>query len=98
MRKAVGVGTTLVASGGLRTGLDVAKALALGADLGGLALPIFKAGTPEGGFPERARPWAVISQGLVQALVLTGSRTPAELREQPRVVTGELKDWLPACR
>lgn len=95
VRKAVGPDIRLVASGGIRTGLDVAKALALGADLGGMALPLFKAHQAGGVVAVRAALQTVIA-ALSQALALTGSRNVAELRRQPRVITGELKDWLQA--
>lgn len=95
VRRAVGAEPRLIASGGMRTGLDVAKALAVGADLAGMALPIFRA-LEDGGRPGAQEMVKVIAVGLTQAMVLTGSRTVDELRQRPKVLTGELKDWLAA--
>lgn len=93
VRRSVGAELTLIASGGLRTGLDVAKALALGADLGGMALPLFRA-QQTGGYEAAEAALSRIVSSLRQACVLTGSRSVAELRGRPRVITGTLKDWL----
>lgn len=95
VRRAVGPEVRLVASGGIRTGLEVAKAIAIGADLGGMALPLFKA-QQEGGVEGAEKALQLIIAGLRQALVLTGCRSCAELRRKPVVMTGELKDWLVA--
>jgi isopentenyl-diphosphate Delta-isomerase len=95
VRGAVGPEPLLVASGGMRTGLDVAKALALGADVAGMALPLFRA-QQAGGLEGAERALEHILTGLRQALVLTGSIRCVELRGKPRVMTGELKDWLAA--
>jgi isopentenyl-diphosphate delta-isomerase len=85
----------LVASGGIRNGLDVARSLALGADLAGMALPVFRAFQTGG--PEAAgRVLEAAVVGLKQALVLTGTRKASDLQQQRRVVTGDLKDWLAA--
>ncbi|MHB8874225.1 MAG: type 2 isopentenyl-diphosphate Delta-isomerase [Myxococcaceae bacterium] len=93
VRKAVGPKVKLIASGGLRTGLDAAKALALGADLAGMALPFLRA-QQAGGLAAAEEALQVVATALKQALLLTGSRGVAELRARPVVVTGELKDWL----
>lgn len=93
VRKAVGGDIKLVASGGMRTGLDIAKALALGADLGGMALPLFRA-HQQGGIEGARTALKTVITALRQALALTGSRNVWELRRQPRVITGSLKDWL----
>ena len=95
VRRAVGNDARLVASGGLRTGLDAAKVIVLGADVAGMALPLFRA-QQAGGLQGAEQALGVILTGLRQVLVLTGSRSCAELRQKPRVVTGELKDWLSA--
>jgi isopentenyl-diphosphate delta-isomerase len=71
-------GTPIVASGGLRTGLDLAVALRLGATAGAMALPLLRAA--EGGEEAVAGVLAAVRQELVLAAFLTGSRTVADLR------------------
>ena len=95
VREATGLAATLIASGGLRNGLDVAKALALGADIGGMALPMFRAQQQNGVQGVRDAVQMVL-MGLRQAFVLTGSRTVGGLRSQKRVIGPTLIRWLAA--
>ena len=69
----------LVASGGIRDGVQIAKALALGADLAGLALPFLRAADES----ETAVATLVdeLVTGLRIALFASGSRTIADLRD-----------------
>jgi isopentenyl-diphosphate delta-isomerase len=93
VRRAVGSGPRLVASGGLRTGLDAAKVIALGADVAGMALPLFRA-QQAGGVEGAEKALAIILASLRQAFVLTGSASCADLQRKPRIIGGQLKDWL----
>jgi isopentenyl-diphosphate Delta-isomerase len=84
---------TVFATGGMQSGLDIAKAIALGASAGGIARAALQA--LERGGPSGARKFFDgVEAELRAALLLTGSANLAALRRAPRVVTGELKDWL----
>lgn len=69
----------VLASGGVRTGLDVAKSLALGAEMAGLALP-FARRVVAGGAQAVEAFIDQLEQVLRAVMVLTGSRTLGELR------------------
>jgi isopentenyl-diphosphate delta-isomerase type 2 len=69
----------LLASGGVRTGMDAAKALAMGAALAGIALPVIRAAF-SGGAGEVVRYFRGLERTLRAVMMLTGSRTLAELR------------------
>lgn len=83
---------TVIATGGLTSGLDLAKALALGATAGGFARPVLKA--LEESPSEAAEKLEQIEAELIVACALCGVARPRDLRTVPRVVTGELKDWI----
>jgi isopentenyl-diphosphate delta-isomerase len=93
VRRAVGDGVTVIASGGIRDGLEIAKCLALGADLSGMALPLFRA-QQRGGHAGAKRALETVLQGLRNAMLLVGAADLRQLRTQQLVITGRLKDWL----
>ena len=84
---------TVMATGGIGTGMDVARAIALGATAVGIARPVLKALSAGG----RSAALALLDGVEVElraAMLLTGSRNLAALRATPRVVVGELSAWL----
>ncbi len=84
---------TIFATGGVKNGLDVARALALGATAGGIARPVLQA--VDAGGPEGAAEFLDRVEAQVRAvLLLTGSRKIEDLRAAPRVITGELQSWI----
>jgi isopentenyl-diphosphate Delta-isomerase len=86
------LGLPVVASGGVRSGLDVARAIALGASAAGTAGGVLKAAST--GFAETKRELETLVHELRVAMFLTGSKSLEELRRAPYVVTGETGPWL----
>ncbi len=85
----------VIASGGIRDGLDVARAIALGADVVGSALPWLRAFTSGGEEAALAMGRELIHTVRTVA-VLTGSRDLRELQRAPRVLGAELTRYLDA--
>lgn len=81
----------LIASGGIRSGIDMAKAIALGADCCGAALPFLKAATTSDKAVEEEI--ARFIKQLKIAMMLTGSKNIAELKKTKYVLSGFVKEW-----
>jgi isopentenyl-diphosphate delta-isomerase len=82
----------VIATGGVRSGLDAARALALGATAVGVAYPFLMAAT-EGEDALRGYLAQLLNE-LRVAMQLAGARTVAELRKVLIVVTGATREWL----
>jgi isopentenyl-diphosphate delta-isomerase len=91
------LGLDIIATGGLRNGIDVAHALALGATAGGLAAPVLRAHR-DGGYDGVIRFLEHVIDGVRAAVFLTGCRRPSELRTAPKVLGSTLRAWLEQAR
>jgi len=86
-------GLTAIATGGMRTGLDAARAIALGATAAGYARNVFKAFV-EGGEPQAEAFLSGVERELRTIMLLTGSRTLEDLRSAPKMLGPGLQRWL----
>jgi isopentenyl-diphosphate delta-isomerase len=82
----------VISSGGLRTGLDIAKSIALGASAGGMALPILKAATQ--GYKFLNEMVEALIQELRLSMFLVGVKDVNMLRKVPLIIKGDTADWL----
>jgi isopentenyl-diphosphate Delta-isomerase len=92
VKEVVPLGLPVIASGGIRSGLDVARAIALGASAAGIAGGVLKAATTS--YEATRAELEHLVHELKVAMFLTGSRTVPELRRAPYVITGETRQWL----
>lgn len=83
-----------IASGGIRSGIDAAKAIAVGAEAVGLAQPLLKQAME--GYERVDHALRTLIGELKTAMFLTGSASTKELRASPLVITGRTADWLEA--
>jgi isopentenyl-diphosphate delta-isomerase len=89
----VRAGLVPIATGGIRTGLDVARALALGARAAGIARPVLQA-LKAGGRAGAEAFLDGVERELRAVMLLCGARNVSEMQRAERVLTGELKDWI----
>jgi isopentenyl-diphosphate delta-isomerase len=89
-----GLELDIIATGGVRHGLDIARALSLGATAGGLARPFLKAWNA-GGREEALRIANELVYEIRVAHLLTNSATPDALRQHRPIIGPQLARWMP---
>lgn len=84
-------GVPVIATGGVRTGLDAARAIALGAHMVGVGLPFLQAA--DRGQEDLDAAVERLLGELRVALFLSGACTATDLREKGAVILGDLGGW-----
>ena len=89
----VACGMSAIATGGMRHGLDAARAIALGATAAGFARHVFKAFV-EGGRDGAERFLIRVEEQIRAVMLLCGAQNIAQLQQAPRLYGAELKEWM----
>jgi isopentenyl-diphosphate delta-isomerase len=86
------VNVPIISSGGIRSGLDAAKALALGAEAVGLALPVLKEAYM--GYEAVKIKIMKFIEELKVAMYLVGASDISDLRKSDLLIMGKTREWL----
>ncbi len=86
------VNIPVIASGGIRNGVNIAKALALGACLASLSQPVLQVALK--GYKETERAISLLLEELKNAMFLVGADSIRAISEAPLVITGKTAEWL----
>jgi isopentenyl-diphosphate delta-isomerase len=88
------VGLPVIATGGMRDGIMIAKSIALGASMAGVALPLVAA-AKDG--PDKVESiLEMYIEELKATMFLTGSQSIEDIRKTPVVITGRTREYLEA--
>ncbi|WP_321506119.1 type 2 isopentenyl-diphosphate Delta-isomerase [uncultured Methanoregula sp.] len=92
LAEVLSTGGPVIASGGIRSGGDIAKGLALGADLCGMALPLLRPAMES----DEALSGAIemVQNELITTMFLTGSATVADLKSAPLYIMGRTRQMI----
>jgi isopentenyl-diphosphate delta-isomerase len=82
----------VVASGGLRSGTDVAKALTLNASLCSVSQPVLEAAVK--GAKETEKVFSCLIEEFKNVMFLVGAKGVKDLAKVPIVITGNTAEWL----
>ena len=85
------VDVPVISSGGIRSGLEAAKAIALGADSVGMALPFLKKSVSQ---EELNNFINKFNDSLRIAMFLVGANNIEELKQSKLVIRGKTREWL----
>jgi len=83
---------TIIASGGVRTGTDTTKALALGASLVSMSTPILEPATKNASEVKKTLNFLV--EEMKNAMFLVGAASVEELKKAPILLLGKTAEWL----
>lgn len=89
----LGLPVELIASGGLRSSLDIFRALAAGARMVALARPFLEI-VVQGSVDMLVQYIEKLKQGLARYMIMSGVGSIRELTNVPLVITGKTAEWL----
>jgi len=84
----------VIASGGIRSGVDAAKSIALGASAASLSKPILQSAVK--GTKETVKTLSLLIDELRNVMFLVGANSIEQLKKSPLIITGKTSEWLRA--